>query len=114
MPYAAPRHRPVTIKAKQHQNSQELDHRQGKRLYATNSRVWRAIRLEQLQHEPLCRECMKAKRVTAANEVDHVDGDSHNNKPSNLQSLCKPCHARLTALHDGGFGREINRRNNNI
>ena len=104
MPISAPRHKPATIKAPRHQTAQERDHRQSKRLYATNSRVWRAIRLEQLQHEPLCRACMVSKRVTPANEVDHVDGDSYNNKPSNLQSLCKPCHSYKTVKEQGGFG----------
>lgn len=36
-------------------------------------------------------------RVTAATEVDHIDEDSHNNDPSNLQPLCKPCHSSKTA-----------------
>jgi len=110
MPKAAPSHKPVTIKAKTHKNSQERDHRQGKRQYATNHRVWRAIRMEQLSHEPLCRECSAKGLVTPATEVDHIDGDSWNNRPSNLQSICKRCHAALTVKHDGGFGREISRR----
>jgi 5-methylcytosine-specific restriction protein A len=107
MPYAAPRHKPTTIKAKVHHNAQERDHRQGKRLYATNHRVWRAIRAEQLSHEPLCRDCASKGKVTPANEVDHVDGDSHNNAPSNLQSLCKPCHSAKTVREQGGFGNEL-------
>jgi 5-methylcytosine-specific restriction protein A len=108
MPHAAPKHKPVTIKAKTHKNARERDHRQSTRLYATNSRVWRAIRLEQLQHEPLCRLCMlNHTRVTPANEVDHVDGDSFNNAPSNLQSLCKPCHSAKTVKENGGFGNEM-------
>jgi 5-methylcytosine-specific restriction protein A len=45
--------------------------------------------------------------VTPANEVDHVDGDSHNNAPSNLQSLCKPCHSAKTVNENGGFGNEM-------
>ena len=106
MPYAAPRHKPIKPNAKQHQNAQERDHRQGKRLYATNHRVWRAIRAEQLGHDPLCCVCMAKGYVTAANEVDHIDGDSFNNAPSNLQSLCKPHHSAKTVRENGGFGRQ--------
>jgi 5-methylcytosine-specific restriction endonuclease McrA len=25
-------------------------------------------------------------------DVDHIDGNPSNNKPENLQTLCKPCH----------------------
>lgn len=37
-------------------------------------------------------------------EVDHIDGDSFNNDPSNLRCLCKPCHSRRTA-RDQGFAK---------
>ena len=104
MPVSAPRHQPTRIKAKQHQTAQERDHRQSKRLYATNSRTWRAIRQGVLDAEPLCVACMAKGIVKAANEVDHIDGDSYNNKPSNLQSMCKPCHSAKTVKEQGGFG----------
>jgi 5-methylcytosine-specific restriction enzyme A len=104
MPTAAPSHKPAKITAKTHKSAKERDHRQGKRMYATNHRIWRAIRLEQLQHEPLCRACMADDRVTPANEVDHIDGDSFNNAPSNLASLCKKCHSAKTVRENGGFG----------
>ena len=104
MPFAAPRHRPSKPNAKQHQNAQERDHRQGKRLYATNHRVWRAIRKGVLDAEPLCRECARQGKTTPANEVDHIDGDSFKNEASNLQSLCKPCHSAKTVREQGGFG----------
>lgn len=104
MPTAAPSHKPVAPKAKTHKSSQERDHRQGKRLYATNHPVWRAIRMEQLSHEPLCRMCTEQGKVTPATDVDHIDGDSHNNRPSNLQSLCRPHHSSKTVRENGGFG----------
>jgi 5-methylcytosine-specific restriction protein A len=106
MPIAPPRHRPHTIKGKTHQT--DIDRaRQSKRLYATNSRTWRAIRFEVLSTEPLCQSCMSRGITTAANEVDHIDGDSHNNAASNLQSLCKPCHSAKTVNENGGFGRQL-------
>lgn len=79
--------------------------RQAGRALATNSSQWRAIRAAQLRKEPLCRECAKAGRTTAATDVDHIDGDSTNESPSNHQSLCHSCHSRKTATQDHGFGR---------
>lgn len=40
----------------------------------------------------------------AGNVVDHVDGDSWNNAPANLQTLCWAHHSAKTARQDGGFG----------
>ena len=40
--------------------------------------------------------CQRAGRITAATEVDHIDGDSWNDSPDNYQSLCHDCHARKT------------------
>lgn len=57
-----------------------------------------------LAREPLCRMCKEHGLVTAATEVDHIDGNSRNNDPDNLRSLCKPCHSGRTA-RDQGFAR---------
>lgn len=38
-----------------------------------------------------------------ATEVDHIDGDNTNDDPSNLQSLCKPCHSRKTVEEQGAL-----------
>ena len=65
---------------------------------------WRAIRLAHLRREPLCRFCAERGLVTAATEVDHIDGDRTNHAPTNLRSACKPCHSRRTAC-DQAFGR---------
>jgi 5-methylcytosine-specific restriction endonuclease McrA len=74
-------------------------------------RAWRdRIQPEQLRREPLCHECLAQGKVTAATDVDHVDGDPFNNVPANLRSLCRGCHARKTIKHDGGFGRPVDRR----
>ena len=78
--------------------------RQHRRALATNSAAWRSIRSKQLHTEPLCRLCQARGRLTAASCVDHIDANAFNNDPSNLQSLCSPCHSRKTAREDGGFG----------
>lgn len=65
---------------------------------------WREqIRPAALAREPLCRFCKANGRVVRAAEVDHIDGDSRNNRPDNLRSLCKPCHSARTA-RDQSFG----------
>lgn len=68
-------------------------------------RSWRALRAAFLSDNPLC-VC-----GAPATEVDHVislrrGGSNHH---SNLQALCKPCHARKTVEIDGGFGNPKNR-----
>lgn len=57
---------------------------------------WKRLRLHQLSQEPLCRFCLLIEDVTEATTVDHVkphrgDVDLFYD-PTNLQSLCKPCH----------------------
>lgn len=64
---------------------------------------WRKIRLIHLRQEPLCRACAEAGRVTPATEVDHIDGDPHNNAPMNHQSLCGTCHKRKTVNEQGAL-----------
>jgi len=59
------------------------------------SRRWRKVREQQLIREPLCRECLEAGVVKAAEMVDHIQpikqgGDKY--APSNLQSLCNKHH----------------------
>lgn len=60
------------------------------------------LRPGQLLREPWCRECAKRGVRTRATVVDHVtphrgDWQRFTDK-TNLQSLCKSCHDRKTAL----------------
>ena len=80
--------------------------RQRARKYATNDPRWRLIRAKQLRRQPTCEHCREIGLVEPAKVVDHIDGDSHNNEPSNLQSMCWSCHSRKTAQQDGGFGNK--------
>lgn len=54
------------------------------------------MRLAQLSAEPLCRFCLEAEDVTAADVVDHVKPHKGDEvlffDALNLQSLCKPHH----------------------
>ncbi len=60
-----------------------------------------------LADEPLCRECGKIGRVTAATDVDHVIARAKGGTDdrANLRALCHRCHTRKTIKHDGGYGR---------
>ena len=64
----------------------------------------------QMRREPFCQapDCQEM-----ADEVDHIvplaRGGARLN-PANLQSLCKRCHSKKTVNQDGGFGTEIENR----
>lgn len=81
---------------------EDANQRQRQRFLHTGSPRWRAIRKQQLQHQPLCEDCSKAGRITEAREVDHVNQNTADNTPGNLASLCKPCHSRRTAAQQRG------------
>ncbi|WP_083300751.1 HNH endonuclease [Jeongeupia sp. USM3] len=72
-----------------------------------NSR-WRKARETFLCRHPLCAECERQDRVTAAEVVDHIIPHRGDQAlfwdTSNWQSLCRSCHSAKTAAEDGGFG----------
>ena len=61
------------------------------------SREWKKIRARFLAAHPLCEQCRKEGRLTAATEVHHIlplrRGGTHADE--NLMALCKPCHSRI-------------------
>lgn len=65
---------------------------------------WRKFRRQYLAIHPTCVEC-----GAAATDVDHVDGlgplGPRGYDEANCAAMCRPCHARKTARHDGSFGR---------
>jgi len=87
-----------------HQAQVQRTDRQGKRTLATNCAAWRRLRARVLTEQPLCADCAKRNRITAATQVDHVDGDPSNNERHNLQGLCASCHSSKTNREQGGFG----------
>ncbi|MCR6498427.1 HNH endonuclease [Shinella sp. CPCC 101442] len=58
--------------------------------------AWRRLRAHQLAVQPLCEFCLISEEVTAAEVVDHRKPHKGDLElfydPSNLQSLCAPCH----------------------
>ncbi len=69
---------------------------------------WQMVRNAHINEHPWCVACAEQGVQTPASEVDHIQPvRSHPElrlEPSNLRSLCLPCHSRRTAL-DTGFGR---------
>ena len=64
--------------------------------------LWRKIRLDQLNREPLCAIHLRRNREVSASVVDHKVpfGDSWEMfiNPNNLQSLCHKCHISAKQL----------------
>jgi 5-methylcytosine-specific restriction protein A len=113
MPYAAKRYCnrtgchqfaiPGSSYCAEHQQSTAHDYDAARRneaehlLYKTAQ--WSAVRRHYLDAHPLCEECEKAGRVTAATMVHHRvpirDDPGLAFNESNLESLCASCHNEL-------------------
>ena len=75
-----------------------------------NSARWRRLRAWHLEQHPACVMCWGADRVMCATDVDHVIPVTGPDDPkfwdtANLQSLCRRCHSRKTAVEDSTFAR---------
>jgi 5-methylcytosine-specific restriction protein A len=66
---------------------------------------WQRLRARFLAEHPVCVECKRP-----ANTVDHKEPHRMNEALfwdwDNLQGMCRQCHSRKTATHDGGFGHK--------
>lgn len=73
--------------------------------------AWQRARKQFLLDHPLCQECQRNGRITAANVVDHITPHKGNQElfwdQSNWQALCQSCHSKKTAREDGGFGNAM-------
>lgn len=84
---------------KQQKQTVNFDYAERNRFY--QRKEWKQVRAWQLAREPLCRHCKRGHRMVEATHVDHIvaiEDGGHKTDPSNLQSLCKPCHERKTGL----------------
>lgn len=52
-----------------------------------------------------CEKCLTVPKDKKLLDVDHIDGDGSNNVPSNLQTLCKPCH-KIKTKENGDYKRK--------
>lgn len=66
---------------------------------------WRRLRAAYLAEHPLCAKCDEEGRTTAARHVHHVKERKQFPELAfewdNLQSLCVPCHSRITGYERG-------------
>lgn len=102
MPGKIPRARRPVIRSLAPKNAESYERSdermENKRFYASTR--WRRLRALLLLDEPLCRDCRRMGRLTAAVEVHHVerrrDRPDLAFDPENLICLCKACHSRRT------------------
>lgn len=65
-----------------------------------NSTAWRSLRNYKIQINPLCESCERKGLTEPAREIDHIEAIKDGGKNlslSNLQSLCRSCHASKSA-----------------
>lgn len=65
----------------------------------TTTPQWRRLRLLILERDSYdCYVCHGQANPGPADEVDHIDGNHHNNHPSNLAAIHdQPCHRRKSS-----------------
>jgi 5-methylcytosine-specific restriction endonuclease McrA len=70
----------------------------GKRTYKRICTACRDKRRKQIRElkKPQCKLCGFVAQWHGQLDLDHVDGNHHNNDPSNLQTLCANCHRLKT------------------
>jgi hypothetical protein len=83
---------PWKPRPKQHARATPAMHRINHTKISYKSKHWSKIRTYALSIDPVCGSCLIRPSV----EVHHRNGDSYDNRPSNLCSLCKSCHSSLT------------------
>ena len=100
MPTKPPSLRPKPVRKQSNWN------RRASRQSRGYGREHERIRAELLQEEPLCRECAKVGRVTAATIADHIVPLSQggSGERSNYAPICRPCHL-LKVARESAAGR---------
>ncbi len=79
-----------------------------------NSRRWRAVRLNYIGSNPLCKFCKEKGLVVEGKVVDHIipirqGGDEWNEK--NFQTLCTSCHNRKSSKEAKYYQSILNKKN---
>lgn len=114
MPWRAPLHTPHAPQRTRDYRREEAQRLQDPALAAAKqirgSRRWQRLRLMHLARFPMCADPfaihLREGRSVPATQVDHRRGlRTHPElafEPSNLQSLCGPCHSRKSTLERSG------------
>jgi hypothetical protein len=76
-----------------------------------NLHRWRKVARLQLAEHPLCANCLKEGKITAAQVADHIvphRGDVNLFWQGKLNSLCWSCHSNIKQQQEiNGFSRAI-------
>lgn len=92
--------------AEHQKDRQQYDQHRGSSNQRGYTGAWRRARKVFLSKHPLCAECMKGNKVTAATVVDHIIPHKGNKAlfwdESNWQPMCAPCHSSKTLKEDMG------------
>lgn len=93
MPNRPPIHRPPVCRAPRfNARGKDATNRQRTRAFHTGSKAWKQMRDETLLRDSYtCCDC-----GCYGDQVDHDDGNSHNNAPGNLKTRCIHCHSAKT------------------
>ena len=67
----------------------------------TSSYQWRKLRQTIIERDKYT--CQSCGIIGTAVDVDHIDANNQNNDPSNLQTLCRPCHLEKTTKENKGY-----------
>lgn len=59
--------------------------------------------------EQLVKSVVGMKNILSLTEVDHIDGDAHNCRPTNLKILCPNCHSMTPAFRARNSGSKRSR-----
>lgn len=78
------------------------DKQRGTRQQRGYDEAWLKLRVRKLARDPLCEVCLREGHTTAAEQVHHKVPFKGKTDPlrlqwDNLQSVCRPCHAKLSA-----------------
>lgn len=68
---------------------------------------WRELSKTVRKRDPFCQLCILLNRLTFAESVDHIDGNTDNNEYYNLLSLCNHCHSWKTIYQEKGVSCKL-------